>query len=209
MELKTYRAPTMHEALAMVRHDLGPDAAVLHTREVQSLRFFGWLRGPLEIEVTAARGVNVPSRLPGRNAHEEERGSDGNVVLRHDGPHQLPLPPSHPQPELTGAMQNQLSELQVMVEELCRRSDAPRHGMPEELFQLFTDLLDSDLNEDLARELVERVRTETKGSHLDDLLMVKARLARMIESEVRVSGPIQVTPGRCRLVALVGPTGVG
>ena len=106
-------------------------------------------------------------------------------------------------------MQNQLSELQAMVKELCRRSDAPRHGLPEELFRLFTDLLDSDLSEELARELVERVRTETKGSHVDDLLMVKARMARMIEAEVRVSGPIQVTPGRCRLVALVGPTGVG
>ena len=198
----------MHEALAMVRHDLGADAAVLHTREVQSRRFFGWLSGPPEIEVTASRGVNVPSRLPARGPYEEERGSEGDVVLRHDGPHPLPTPP-RPQPELSDVMQNQLSELQVMVQELCRRSDAPRHDLPEELFQLFTDLLDSDLNEDLARELVERVRTETKGSPVDDLLMVKARLARMIEAEVRVSGPIQITPGRCRLVALVGPTGVG
>ncbi len=112
-------------------------------------------------------------------------------------------------------MQNQLTELQAMVQELCRRSDAPRHDLPEELFQLFTELLDSDLNEDLARELVERVRTETKDSQVDDLLMVKARLARMIEAEVGVCGPIQVgVPstlgrGRCRLAALVGPTGVG
>ena len=68
MELKTYRAPTMHEALALVRQDLGPDAAVLHTREIQKRRFFGWLSGPREIEVTASRGVNVPSRLPGRSA---------------------------------------------------------------------------------------------------------------------------------------------
>ena len=92
MELKTYRAPTMHEALAMVRHDLGPDAAVLHTREVQSRRFFGWLSGPREIEVTASCGVNVPSRLPARSPYEEERGRDDDVVLRHDGPH--PLPPA-------------------------------------------------------------------------------------------------------------------
>ena len=106
-------------------------------------------------------------------------------------------------------MQNQLTDLQTMVQELCRRSDAPRHDLPEELFRLFTDLLDSDLSEELARELVERVRTETKGSRIDDLLMVKARLARMIEAEIRVSGPIQVAPGRRRLVALVGPTGVG
>ena len=86
MELKTYRAPTMHEALAMVRHDLGPDAAVLHTREVQSRRFFGWFTGPREIEVTASRGVNVPSRLPARSPYDEDRGDDG-IVLRHDGPH--------------------------------------------------------------------------------------------------------------------------
>ena len=89
-------------------------------------------------------------------------------------------------------MQNQLTELQAMVQELCRRSDAPRHDLPEELFQLFTELLDSDLNEELARELVERVRTETKDSHIDDLLMVKARLARMIEAEVSICGPIRI-----------------
>ena len=215
MELKTYRAPTMHEALAMVRRDLGPDAAVLHTREVQSRRFFGWLSGPREIEVTASCDVHVPSRLPARSPYEEERGRDDDVVLRHDGPH--PLPPaahvrSQPelrQPELPGVMQNQLTQLQTMVQELCRRSDAPRHDLPQELFQLFTELLDSDLSEELARELVERVRAETKDSHVDDLLMVKARLARMIEAEVHVTGPIQVATGRRRLVALVGPTGVG
>ena len=36
MELRTFRAPTMHDALAMVRRELGPDAAVLHTREVRT-----------------------------------------------------------------------------------------------------------------------------------------------------------------------------
>ena len=69
MELRTYRAATMHEALALVRRELGPDAAVLHTREVRS-RWLGLLPGPRQIEVTASRGVNVPSRLPraGRDA---------------------------------------------------------------------------------------------------------------------------------------------
>jgi flagellar biosynthesis protein FlhF len=31
----------------------------------------------------------------------------------------------------------------------------------------------------------------------------------MIEDEIRVAGPIRGEPGRCRVVALVGPTGVG
>ena len=54
----------MHEALALVRDELGPEAAVLHTRELRMRRLFGWLRGPRQIEVTASRDVNVPSRFP-------------------------------------------------------------------------------------------------------------------------------------------------
>jgi flagellar biosynthesis protein FlhF len=97
-----------------------------------------------------------------------------------------------------------------MVKDLCRRSQSGgRHDLPEELFRLFTDLLDSDLNEELARELVDRVRTEARGTRLDDMVLVKARIARMIETEILVTGPIQVTPGRRRLAALIGPTGVG
>ena len=45
MDVKTYRATTMQEALAMVWQDLGSDAAVLHTREVCSRRWFGCLPG--------------------------------------------------------------------------------------------------------------------------------------------------------------------
>ena len=53
----------MHAALALVRRELGPDAAVLHTREVRG-RWLGLLPGGRQIEVTASRGINVPSRLP-------------------------------------------------------------------------------------------------------------------------------------------------
>ena len=36
MDVKTFRAKNMQEALAMVRSALGPQAAVLQTREVRS-----------------------------------------------------------------------------------------------------------------------------------------------------------------------------
>ena len=38
MNVKTYRAKTMQEALALVRRDLGPQASVLRTREVPRRR---------------------------------------------------------------------------------------------------------------------------------------------------------------------------
>ncbi|MGO8690757.1 MAG: GTP-binding protein, partial [Thermoguttaceae bacterium] len=109
-----------------------------------------------------------------------------------------------------GAVQGQLNELQAMVTQLCRHSAGSGHpDLPEELFRVFTELLDSDLSEEVARELVERLRRESRGMKLDDLFLAKARIARMIEAEINVTGPIRLTPGRRRLVALVGPTGVG
>lgn len=192
-DVRTFRAATMHEALTMVRRELGPQAAILHTREVQTRRWFGWLSGPRQIEVTAATQVNVPSRLPPRPATERQTP---------------PAPPSAaPLPE---AVHSQLSELQAMVKQLCRRSeDRGTPDLPDGLFRLFTDLLDCDLGEQTARELIERVRSQMAFGRDDDVMLAKSRLARMLSSEIATTGPIALTPGKCRLAALVGPTGVG
>ncbi len=69
MELKTYRAKSIREALALVRRELGPDAAVLGTREVRGGGgVLGWLGGERLVEVIASAEVAVPSRLPPRPA---------------------------------------------------------------------------------------------------------------------------------------------
>lgn len=195
----------MHAALALVRGELGPDAAVLHTREVRGSRCFGLLSGPRQIEVTASRGINVPSRLPAVAVREEP------AVVAPPAPKTPPAPAVAPEPpRLTHQVQGQISALQAMVKDLCRHSKRSGHNdWPEELFRLFTDLLDAELSEELARELVERVRNDPRVDGLADAVMLKAHVAGMIEDEIQVAGPIQVTPGRCRVVALVGPTGVG
>jgi len=88
-------------------------------------------------------------------------------------------------------------------------SRGPVRNLPETAFRLFTDLVDAELHEDLARELIERV-CQAAGPHdLTDPLVLKARLARLLEEEIRVGGPIVVRPGERRIVAVVGPTGVG
>ncbi len=97
-----------------------------------------------------------------------------------------------------------------MVQQLCRQSRrGPQFDLPDTLFRLFTDLIEADLGEDLARDLVERVRDEAPDAEMADPILLKARIARMVEAEIATTGPIAVIPGRRRLVALVGPTGVG
>jgi flagellar biosynthesis protein FlhF len=211
MDVRTYRAATMYEALAMVRRDLGPDAAVLHTREVETRRLFGLVRGARQIEVTASTEVNVPSRLPPRSSIA---ASAVSVAPARSVESQTVVPQPAPRPAippvLSDDVKGQLSNLQNMVQELCRRSGGGGHrDLPESLFRLFADLIDADLSEETARELIEQVRSEAGGRELADPLLMKARIARLIEEEIHVTGSIQVTPGQRRLVALVGPTGVG
>ena len=64
MEVKQFRATSLQEALRRVRQELGPQAAVLQTREIPQ-GLWGWLGARREIEVTAALDVNVPARFPG------------------------------------------------------------------------------------------------------------------------------------------------
>ncbi|NLY00075.1 MAG: flagellar biosynthesis protein FlhF [Rhodopirellula sp.] len=217
MDIKTFRASTMHEALGLVRRELGPDAAVLHTREVCSTRFFGLFAGARHIEVTASVNVNVPSRMPRKTSHASL--SDYQAVGE-----SRPLPPrpiaSQAAPPAAAAsssaempaddVRGQLTDLQSMLQELCRRSrPGAQQDLPECLFRLFTQLIDADLSEELARELVERVRCGAPGTELSDPVLIQARIARMIEAEIPVTGPIAAQPGQTRIVALVGPTGVG
>jgi flagellar biosynthesis protein FlhF len=202
MKIRTFRASSMHEALAMVRRELGPEAAVLHTREVRP-RWLNWLPGPGQIEVTASRGVNVPSRLPARLQPKPEE-------LPAAPPAANPPPRVAADNSLNHHVQGQLSTLQSMVKDLCRRSKCGgRDDWPEELFRLFTELLDAELGEDTARELIESVRNDPRIAGITDPRLLKARVTEMIENDIRVAGPIMITPGRCRLAALIGPTGVG
>jgi flagellar biosynthesis protein FlhF len=200
MELKTYRARSVQDALQMVRNDLGPEASVLHTRELRG-NLVQRLMGIRQVEVTASTAVNVPSRF----GEADFLTTADNSATR--------MPPAHEQDYRTkfrDDLKEQLSDLQSMIEDLCRKNDhSATQDLPESLFTLFTDLIDAEISEELARELVDRVRQSVGPHDLDDAVLLKARLTRMIEEEINVSGPLQVQPGERRLVALVGPTGVG
>jgi flagellar biosynthesis protein FlhF len=218
MEAKTYRARSMQEALELVRRELGPQAAVLHTREVRG-GLFRWLTGARQIEVTASADVNVPSRLPQRaNVAVRESTSLATTSSVQSAPRRSDsatpsIPAAHEQDyraKFRKGLMGQLSDLDSMMEDLCRQNDrSSRHELPESLFRLYTDLIDAEVSEDLARELIDRVRSGASSRDLDDVVLLKARIARLIEEEIEVCGPIKITPGQRRLVALVGPTGVG
>ena len=200
MDLRTFRAPTMQQALALVRRELGPAAAVLHTREIRGGALWSWIPGLRQIEVTASTEVNVPSRLPRRT---EAVVPSGNREL-------APGIEWEAKAMFRDELKERLDDLHSLVEDLCRQSRrAGPVDWPNELFRLFTDLIDAGIGEDPARELVEQVRRDAPTAARGDAHIARHWLVGEIERQIPIHGPILLSPGRPRLVALVGPTGVG
>ena len=206
MDVKTYRAKNMQAALQLVAAELGPDASVLHTRVVHE-GIFSWFGGGRRIEVTASSTVNVPSRIEQEEPEVEYAPAPAiaSTTAAIPGADELSF-----QDRFRAYAQSEPGDINSLVEDLCHQGGkSPQSELPESLFHLFTDLIDAEVSEELARELVNKVKSSSSGGDLDDPVLMKARIARMIEDEIRTCGPIQTTPREPRLVSLVGPTGVG
>jgi flagellar biosynthesis protein FlhF len=82
MHLKRYRMPTVQEALAKVRAELGPQALVLSTRLVARRGPAGGVGGR-EGEITAAADrPSVSENRPSRASHQAPRAAEHEIVAR-------------------------------------------------------------------------------------------------------------------------------
>ncbi len=233
MNVRTYRAASIREALDLVRRELGSDAIILSTREVPAARRFPWLRrtsaaevvaglaeqtAPLRRSTTAARQTAQPqSILPASEPATDripplpaERISTSHRVMRGEGPgvrgHNeiiTAVPKLDAgQPEPTRA--SSPDPFDTLISQLNTIPRGRRTEVPDSLFHLYTQLIDADVDEDVARQLLLEFKTGTARDA--DAIQ---RLQSLIETQIRCTGPIPVTPGRRHVVALVGPTGVG
>lgn len=276
MEIHTYRAASLQEALMLVRHDLGPAASILQTREVAG-RFFGF--GKRSIEVHASRDANVARRLTDTPHHQlsPHASSDASPFdLTEDDPQQasgslsfddnhmaspeapmrelataaasdgspaISHHPSHPTSQLNATSQfaapryappsaSSAATSAAFHDEFrssaypsasrtsppadrnrftgrASASSAPVNYLSPAMFEVFTEMLDADVDPESARAMLQEVSTQCSPEHLNDPWLVKGRLCQIIQQQVNVSGPIDLSSGRRQVVALVGPTGVG
>jgi flagellar biosynthesis protein FlhF len=206
MEIKTFRAKSMQQALDMVRRELGPEATVLHTRELNA-GLLGRLFLGRQVEIAASCDAPVSS-------HFQHSALDG-VECEFSAE----LPMSDGQCEFNYRDQyretfreeggNELDELHFRAQQLHQQFDeSPHHQLSEALFQVYTDLIEADVEEQVAQELLQHLRANTTVN-LNDPLAMRAELFHLVESQLRVTGPLQPSQGTGRVIALVGPTGVG
>jgi flagellar biosynthesis protein FlhF len=105
----------------------------------------------------------------------------------------------------------QLSRLHSMVEDLSRhgRIDHLLPDLPGELVSAYAQLLDDEVPEILARRLVRHVAEVLEPEQVHRPERVSDTLRDAVESYIAIAPPIAAVPGARRVIALVGPTGVG
>ena len=205
MDVKTYRAKTFQDALQMVQSDLGPDASILQTRQLRN-GLVSWLRSTPHVEVTASATIPVPRRLPDGLAEARDSAAD-TLVDRGNIPS---ADRCNYRAQYRSNLCNQGDSGNSLVEELCgHQTTGTGQRLPETLCQLSSELIDAELNEELASQFIEQLGHDATPMDLRDPQLLRTRLAQLMEQEIQVASPITVTPGERRLVALVGPTGVG
>ena len=183
---KTYRAGSLKEALAQVRRDLGGGAVILGTREVRRRRMFGLGRKEM-VEVTATEASTQTPTAPA-------------VIM-----------PASPTSGLQSHFGEQLQRLHAMVEDLSKhgRLDHLLPDLPAELVPTYADLLEAEVPEVLARRLVRFVAERLEPNEMGRPDLIRRWLREAVETSIPIAPPIAAVVGTRRVVALVGPTGVG
>ncbi len=201
----------MAEALARVKRDLGRQAVILHTRTFKRGGLMG-LGGRTVVEITATSDANVLHPRASRgiiglaSTGSRARQAEGTALQV-----ATPVAPAPTAQAVDRGLREELAQLRSMVQAVLHESHRSRApSIPESLMSDYLALIQAEVAEELARELVERIGQAPGGSSPADPEAVRRRLREYIASMVPAAGPIAIRgDGRPRVVAMVGPTGVG
>lgn len=190
-DIRTFRAASMQQALQLVRAHLGPQAAVLHTRQLNR-GMLGWLVGRQKVEVTASNDFRVPSRLGPTPAPDTSMAAA-------IGP-----PGSRTNATQDADLQDQIRALRSVVERLVGDQPTTESSRPAELQQTIEQLQQLDFSASDIEQIVDKLASSAETD-----TDIQEELRRLLRQQVTVGGPIQVDQNGPRVVVLVGPTGVG
>ncbi|MDG2384633.1 MAG: flagellar biosynthesis protein FlhF [Pirellulaceae bacterium] len=204
-QIKTYRAKSLQEALQMVRLELGPETTVLQTREVPTA-WWSRMAGGRQYEIEARRASPGQGNV---SVHLRRRPSPLNGLAGTVSTTDVPRADSQDHRQrMRGGLARLEQDGPTGLEQLLSKPRQKREATGP-IFDLLAELLDAGVSESVARELIAEVRRAASDVDLNDLAQLRGKLQEHLENQLQTSGPICLTPDKRRVVALIGPTGVG
>lgn len=226
MRIKKFVGPTLKELTEQMKRDLGPEAIILSTRKITKGGLMSFL-GKEMFEITAALDDEVA--MTGTSStylhHSERRqavANEENTVesLRKVAEHFNEHMRRAGSVKARALASNELAELHHLkgeVEEIkaaiqgiavhLKYSKLP--AVPEHLQEAYLTLVGQAVQEQLAADLVQTVHSQCNGEHLRNKQEVEKHILAAIASIVKTADTTKPKKKKTKVVALVGPTGVG
>jgi flagellar biosynthesis protein FlhF len=202
MQVKKFQGESMQEALLKVKRTMGKDAVILHTKTFRRGGFLG-IGGHEIVQVTASNDIQIMSDTASLSERARRAYADvqrtASPVRKREAKVVEALEPS---------LGTQIKELKALIEALS--GEATGGGFPPQLAKQYQKLVDTGVAKPLARKIVRTIHDALGGESLADEKVVRERVVIEIAQLVKVTGGIKPSgKSRARVVALVGPTGVG
>ncbi|WP_339227726.1 flagellar biosynthesis protein FlhF [Oceanobacillus sp. FSL K6-2867] len=184
MKVKKYIAATMPEAMNQVRKELGSDAVILNSKEIQQRGMFGIFKKK-QIEVVAALDPNLimPKKHPKKVEELPRINKTTAMKLKNDD------------------VLQEIKNLKKMIEVQSRQEElnfSPSYQVAYE------HLIEQEVNPKLAQEIVESVLEKQDGIEVDSVMN-----AIGLEIEEKLNSVLAPKPLEKKIIQFVGPTGVG
>lgn len=223
MIIKKYTAPTMTEALAKVRDDLGSDAVILNTRSNRKGSVFDFI-GRSVVEVTAA--VDEKPLDKKGNGSVYIRKSPGPISPSDARLYPPERPVSYEPSNVKRSGDVSVKRLgdRVNIEEVVedikelRRSvkvladsalTGEMAGLPKNLSELLVKMQACSFEDKIAKRITRQLSNELNGGELSDYNIILDRAKELLLTGMGDVCPIVFTGAKPRIVAFVGPTGSG
>lgn len=223
MLVKRFEAVDMQEALKLIKSEMGSNAVILSTKSIRKGGgSFGLFGRPL-IEVTAA--IDNDKKIAAKNEDSKVRKPDPyfsyissllspikddindlkEIIKKYNSDTQTPTL-KQVQGELP--LKNEMAELKSMMGFIIKHSGmAEDFAIAPECLIPYQRMLSNGINEKYASDLIDRIQN-TEDRRQDEKTII-ARLAGAIMKSVKTNGHISDAKGSRKVIAFIGPTGVG
>ena len=197
MKIKKFIAPSMQEAIKLIKKEFGEDAIILNNKSVEHPE---WKNA---VEITAA--------IEKKDDLKVEKESFNDLVQKNISQ------TSTPNSIIGNNLQNQMNNLQKDIHYVRERLDylidqikfdhLPH--LPRKLQELIKVLTTYGVKPNIAIKLVEDIFTSLKGEELLEEDKVHSHLITKIKHQIQITGPIKFNQGASTVVLIMGPTGSG
>lgn len=212
MRYKTYEAETLQQAILKMTIDLGKDAILISHRHIKKGGFLG-LFGKKIIEVTAA--------LPRKKESRQEK-----ELIRESKAPKAPPPPSKridKETELTyfkelGEVEHNLRKEMKEIKETMegffkevkgKEAQTKETKHPGKIAKFFDRLIEAEVDKELSEKIISKVVNVSSPDSLNDEDRLRKAFEEQIAQLIPTNGRIKFEDGSLKIIALIGPTGVG